>query len=213
MKTRHKLKSKILGLLVYFVISLLRKTLRIRIDYHPDYVKTKPYLFAFWHGKQLLPVVLLRKLHFTKGAVLVSPSRDGDLLSSVLEKFGYEIIRGSSRDRNISSLANMMKKLKQDYSLGFGVDGPIGPLYTVKPGMTHMAERAQIAIIPVGSAFKRKWIFEKAWDKFEVPKPFTKAALYLGKPIHIEKGADLEACNRKLEIAIHEAEEKALSLL
>jgi len=207
-----RLKSQILGRLAYYLTFLLQKSIRMVVVKHPDYNPEQQYLFAFWHGKQLLPVWTLVQ-HKTKRAVLVSPSKDGDLLAVWLKKLGYEIVRGSSRHRNISALAAMIRKLKAGYSLGFGIDGPIGPIYKVKPGMTHMAQKLKIPIIPVGSAFSRKWVVEKAWDKYEIPKPFTKAVLYLGKPIYVKLDEDLEAWNRKLEGYIQEAEAQALALL
>nr|AIA16649.1 protein of unknown function (DUF374) [uncultured bacterium] len=206
-------KSKLLGLLAYYFSALLHKTLRVKVVASKDYQRDKPYLFAFWHGKQLLPVLQLRNNHKTEGAVLVSSSRDGDLLEVWLKKLGYEVIRGSSRKQNISALTSMIRKLKMGYSIGFGIDGPIGPIYKVKPGMTHMAQKFNIGIIPVGTAFSRKWVIDKAWDKYEIPKPFSDAILYLGQPLYIDKEVDLEIYNRLLEQRIDEAEAEALALV
>ena len=206
------LKSRLLGYLGYYITRLLRLTLQTVISKHPEYDSKMQYLFAFWHGKQLLPVFELQN-HETKRVVLVSPSRDGDLLSVCLKNLGYEIIRGSSRKQNIGALAGMLRKLKAGYSLGFGIDGPIGPIYKVKPGMTHMAQKLGIPIIPVGSAFSRSWVFEKAWDKYEIPKPFAKAVFYLGKPFIIKKEADLAMSNDRLEALIIQAEIAARALL
>ena len=207
-----KFKRKALGLLAYWVANVLHTTLTVKVIAHPDYQIDQQYLFAFWHGKQFLPVLELQR-HETKRAVLVSPSKDGDLLCVWLKKLNYEIIRGSSRHKNISSLVEMMRKLKQGHSLGFGIDGPIGPIYKVKPGMTHMAQKYQIPIIPMGSAFSRKWVITKAWDKYEIPKPFAKAVLYIGNPILIGKETELQIANLDLEEAIHRSEAEAHSLL
>lgn len=209
---RIKVNMKYLGFIVHHLTSILQKTLRIKIHAHKHYQPTQPYLFAFWHGKQLLPVLELVH-HQTKRAALVSSSRDGEMLATWLEKLNYEVVRGSSRKNNVSALTGMMRKLKAGYSMGFGIDGPIGPIYKVKPGMTHMAQRCGIAIIPVGSAFSRKWIMQKAWDKFEIPKPFARAVFYVGEPLFIQADGNLEAFNLLLETRIHEAEQKAESLL
>ncbi len=209
---RIKLNMKYLGLMVHYLTFVLQKTLRIKIHTHKAYEPTHSYLFAFWHGKQLLPVLELVN-HQTKRAALVSSSRDGEMLATWLEKLNYEVVRGSSRKNNVSALSGMMRKLKAGYSMGFGIDGPIGPIYKVKPGMTHMAQRCGIAIIPVGSAFSRKWIMQKAWDKFEIPKPFARAVFYLGEPMFIQVDANLEEFNLLLEKQIHEAEKKAETLL
>ncbi len=205
-------KRQWLGDFAYYLTLLLDKTLRKVVSQHPGYDPSVQYLFAFWHGKQLLPILEL-KHHRTKRAVLVSASKDGDLLATWLKNLGYEIVRGSSRHQNISALVGMMRKLKEKYSLGFGVDGPIGPIYKVKPGMTHMAQKFKIPIIPVGSAFSRKWIIEKAWDKYEVPKPFAKAAFYLGEPLMIDETLDLATQSQALEKAIDTAEAMAKQLL
>lgn len=208
----RSLKNKILGHLAYFISLVLKYSLRIREYHSPYYDRKNQYLFAFWHGKQLLPVLSLAT-HRELRAVLVSPSNDGDILSVCLEHLGYQIIRGSSRDHNISALAHMIRKLKAGYSLGFGVDGPIGPIYKVKPGMTHMAQKFSIPIIPVGSAFSKQWILEKAWDRYTIPKPFSKALLYLGEPFYIKADEDLEHSNRVLEQKIEQAQTEALRLL
>lgn len=206
------LKSRLLGNLIYFIITLLRKTLTVVVVNDIKYQPDQPFLFAFWHGKQLLPILELQR-HKTKRAVLVSPSRDGDLLTAWLENLHYEVIRGSSRRGNIGALKAMIRFLKAGYSLGFGIDGPVGPIYKVKPGMTHMAQRCGIAIVPVGSAFSRRWVAQKAWDRYEIPKPFSKAVFYLGQPLYIAKDADLEASNQALEAAIQAAELNAQHLL
>lgn len=209
---QYRFKQYFLGLLAFYITKLLSWTLRIRVEYHPDYNKHQQYLFAFWHGKQLLPVLQFYR-HKTGRAALASPSKDGEILSVCLEKLGYEVVRGSSRHQNVSGLVGMIRKLKQGLSVGFGVDGPLGPLYKVKPGMTHMAQKLDIAIIPVGTAIRHKWILEKAWDRFEIPKPFSKVVCYVGAPLNIMKEQDLDQCNRLLEDLIHEAEAKALVLL
>jgi hypothetical protein len=202
------LKSQILGHLAYYMTCLLKGSVKVTVSQHPEYNPNQQYLFAFWHGKQLLPVWALKR-HLTARAVLISPSKDGDLLTVWLKKLGYEVIRGSSRHQNISALAGMIRKLKKGYSLGFGIDGPIGPIYKVKPGMTHMAQKLGIPIVPVGSAFSQKWVVEKAWDKYEIPKPFAQAVFCLGKPLLIEAGRDLESCNKELEDLIHAVEREA----
>lgn len=203
---------RFVGLLAYYLTCLLHSTLRVEVKHHSDYDAKKQYLGAFWHGKQFLPVFDMAQ-HQTKRAVLISSSKDGDILAAWLEKIGYTIIRGSSRHNNLRALAQMIRALKKGYTIGYGIDGPIGPIYTVKPGMTHMAKKLGLEIIPIGSAFSRKWVVSKAWDRYEIPKPFAKAVLYIGKPMVIKEVDDLDACNRLLETRIHEAEMQAASYL
>ena len=207
-----KQNPKIIGSIAYLITKLLAKTLRVKVYSSQEYNNTTPYLFAFWHGKQLLPVMQL-VYHKTPNVALVSPSADGNILATWLEKLGYIVLRGSSRDNNIRSLVAMIKKLQQGCSLGFGVDGPIGPIYQAKPGMTYLARKSRLAIVPLGSAFEKKWVLEKAWDKYQIPQPFTRAVYYIGEPIFVPANADLEEYNRLLENKLMEAEIKANELL
>ncbi|MGL4897340.1 MAG: lysophospholipid acyltransferase family protein, partial [Cetobacterium sp.] len=48
------------------------------------------------------------------------------------------------------------------------------------------------ALVPVGVAFSNKWTFEKAWDKFQMPKPFSKMVCLIGDPILIPSDANLD---------------------
>ncbi len=203
---------KALGFLAYYLNTLLFKTLKVQYVIDPLYDKKKQYLCAFWHGKQWLPVMTLNT-HHGKSAVLVSPSRDGDILCTFLEKQGYTVVRGSSRRKNVASLAEMIRKLQEGYSLGLGVDGPVGPIYKAKSGLVQMAKKFDVDILPVGSAFSRKWIFKKAWDRYQMPKPFSKAVICIGKPFRLDKNVSIDDSNLMLEESIHAAEKKAEGFL
>lgn len=204
-----QLKHKILGKIAYLISIILKLTLRIKVIHHPEYNKHSQYLFAFWHGKQILPIIELVK-HGDKRAVLASPSKDGDILDSLLTSHNYTVIRGSARSNSIRALASMVKHLKQGYSLGFGCDGPTGPIYQPKQGLAYMSQKLQIPIIPVGSAFKNKHIFNKAWDKFELPHIFSKSVFYLGQPFVVGMDEDLNQATDKIKTAIILSEEQAL---
>jgi lysophospholipid acyltransferase (LPLAT)-like uncharacterized protein len=204
---------KVTGTAAYLLTSFLSMTMRLKVHKHSSITATKPYLFAFWHGKQFLPALMLNKLHHTPSCAMVSPSRDGAILAVMLGKLGYTVTRGSSRDGGLRALLAMKKSLTQGSSVGFGIDGPIGPLYKVKPGMVFLAQKSQIKIIPVGSAFSRYWIFDKAWDKFQLPKPFCKAVLVLGEPFIVHDKDNIEAACVKLEKLLQKAEQEARALI
>lgn len=206
-------RYRFLGILVYYIAWILNKTLRIQVVIPWDFPKEKAYLCAFWHGHQLYPALSLIQYHTPKQAALVSPSRDGDIVGTFLEKWGYKIVRGSSRRDAVKGSVGIMRVLKEGYSFGFAIDGPLGPRHKAKRGAAHMAQKLGIDIVPLGSACSNKWIFEKAWDKFELPKPFSKIVVYLGEPLHVPEDADLTEINEELERRIHAAEKKATELL
>jgi len=200
-----------LSIFAFYLARILYSTIRMRVVFHPDYDKDKQCLGAFWHGNLFLPLFFSNQ-HQTKMAVLVSPSRDGDIICDWLRRVGYETIRGSSRRNNVAALAEMFRKLKDGYSIGIIVDGPLGPRHKVKPGIVHMAQKLSVEIVPVGTAVTRKWMFN-SWDKFELPKPFCKGALYCNKPISVPLEASLEEFSSIVEQKLLEADKIAHSLL
>ncbi len=200
-------------MVAYYVFKLLKFTLRLTVIL-PDSVKPQQqYLLAFWHGKQLLPALYKFPQHQTPMCALVSPSRDGAMLSVFLNKMGYETIRGSSRDNGTRALLQIKSKLDLGYSMGFAVDGPIGPLHQIKPGIIFLAKKLGLPIVAVGSASSKYWTFMKAWDKFQLPKPFAKAALVFSDPFTIDDNADVEFECRRLENLLHAMEQKAAELV
>lgn len=203
---------KMLATFAYYTLHCLYLTLKVEVVFHPDYRSDNQYLGAFWHGKMFIPMFAARS-HQTKMAVLVSPSKDGDIVSDWLNKLGYETVRGSSRKNNVSALVEMLRKLKEGYSIGIIVDGPLGPLHKVKPGIVHMAQKLEVEIVPVGVAIKRKWVISRAWDKFELPKPFSKAVMYSGTPLKIPNDADPHSYCVIVEQAMQDAERAAANRL
>lgn len=142
---------------------------------------------------------------------MVSPSKDGEIVSTFLRKWGYKTIRGSSRRDAVKSSLEIMRVLQEGYCFGFAIDGPLGPRHKAKLGAVRMAQKLNMEILPIGSVCSRKWVFEKAWDKFELPKPFSTVVIYLNDPLTVPEAeeTDLIQINEELERRIHAAEEKA----
>ncbi len=204
---------RIVGNAAYYVMHLLRFTMRIQVKISPLVDPKTPYLIAFWHGKQFLPAVILNKYHDTPRCAMVSPSRDGAMLAVFLEKSGFQVIRGSSRDSGTRGLLETKRRLEEGSSIGFAIDGPIGPIHVIKPGIAFLAQKGNAQIVPVGVAYKKFWTFHKAWDKFQLPKPFSKAVLIMGEPFSVKEDADLKEACLLLEKRMQMIEQEANDLL
>ncbi|WP_047396195.1 lysophospholipid acyltransferase family protein [Cetobacterium sp. ZOR0034] len=184
-------KYKKYGLMLYYLLRIISKTMKIEVIKSPKLIDGEGYVCGFWHNK--LVGASLGLLNFSeKKAVLASPSKDGELISVPLEKMGFTMVRGSSGKDSIKSVLKLIKLVKAGYSAGTPLDGPKGPIYEVKPGMLYLAQKSGKALVPVGVAFNNKWIFEKAWDKFQMPKPFSKMVCVIGEPIFIPSDANLD---------------------
>lgn len=207
---KEQKKYKIFGLMIYYILRGLSKTYKVK-KISAEGAMDKNAVYVSWHNKIIPITVIMDKLK--KKAALASASKDGELISVPLEKFGYKVVRGSSGRDGVKGLLKMVKFVKEGYSVGTPVDGPKGPVYKVKPGMLFLAQRSGKKLIPIGAASKNKWVFEKTWDKIELPKPFSKIVCILGDPISIEPGEDLEVVALKVEKILLDLDRQAESQL
>lgn len=201
-------KYHIYGMLLYYVLRMIKLTLKIKVIKNSNFKENNEnYVFGFWHNKLILPTLLFENIE--KRAVLASPSKDGELISVPLEKFGFEVIRGSSGENSVGSVISLIKYLKKGYNIGTPLDGPKGPPYEMKLGMLYLAQKSGKSLIPIGGAYKSKWILSNTWDKFQIPKPFTKMVCIIGDPITISKDDNIEIYKEKIENALNEIDLKS----
>jgi lysophospholipid acyltransferase (LPLAT)-like uncharacterized protein len=202
---------RLLGNFAYCVSRFLASSLRLATFFEAPLEEDKPYIYCFWHGKQFMPILTLRKVG-QKQVALVSPSKDGDILESWLTNCGFEVVRGSSSRKGISALMKLVRFMRDGYSVGITPDGPTGPMQHAKPGAIYLAQKVGAKIIPIGTAFAQKWEVSKAWDHYQIPKPFSRAALYIGSPISVE-GLDIADVQKQLECTLNQVEAKAVAML
>lgn len=184
--------KRILSIIGYLIMSLIGKTLRIREVNSLEGWKKYPhsgFVFAIWHGEQFIPFYHHRGQQVS---IMSSLSEDGEIQTGILKLFGFLPVRGSSSKRAERSLVEMIINVKNGHSAAFAADGPKGPYRKVKPGVVFLAQKTNLPIIPVSSAAKRYKIFEKAWDKYELPMPFARAVITYGNPIKVGKSDNVE---------------------
>ncbi len=173
----------------------------------------KNYVVAFWHGSMLAGWFLHRPQERGKISALVSQSKDGEYLSTILEKWKYTMIRGSSHIGGKEAMQLMIDEVANGSSLAITPDGPRGPLHEMKIGAVRTAQQAHVPLIIVGIACENKRVL-KSWDRFEVPIPFSRVVAKYSSPIFIPvelNGAPLDEINsevgQQLRRLIREAEE------
>lgn len=166
-------------------------------------------IYAFWHGKLWIPVFYFRGQNYL---ALASSSRDGEYISRVLQRYGYQLVRGSSSKGGGRALLNMIRRVRKGDSVLITPDGPTGPIHEVKPGIIYLQEKTGVPIIPVGVAIKRKKTFA-SWDRLNFPLPGTRATLVIGKQIFLPIDSSREERALILEEAMKKVEKKAADLL
>jgi len=178
---------KMVGYLAYLIGRVLLKTLRVECVFHPDFDLKQQYVYGFWHDKQFSPIMLLTKIGRLKKIALVSASQDGQIIATWLKCLGYDAIRGSSSRHGIASMVRLIAKAKKGYDVVIAADGPRGPRHRAKLGVGFIADKAKLAIVPLGVAYSKKWVFLKAWDRYQLPCPFSKVIFYFGAPLPAPK--------------------------
>lgn len=139
----------------------------------------RPILFVFWHNRLLHACYRLSRERLV---MMVSQSRDGDIIARVARDQGIASVRGSSSRGGTAALRSLARAMKE-HGLCGGItpDGPLGPRYVLQPGALLAARLAGALIVPVGLGFSRKRVF-RSWDAFQLPWPFARARLIFGEP-------------------------------
>lgn len=163
----------------------------------PDFRKTfrnkRPAIFALWHQNFLPMLDFFRNV---RGAVMVSRSRDGDVVASVLRRMGFQVARGSSSRGGSEAMRELLRLLKREPLMaGFMADGPRGPYHVVKPGAVVAARETGLPLFGGACAADRAW-FAKSWDRTEIPQPFATVYLEFTPALRVPPDANEEECER-----------------
>jgi lysophospholipid acyltransferase (LPLAT)-like uncharacterized protein len=190
---RQTLAPKFGPFLAASFVKLLGRSLRVEvIDPHGllNPRQREPYIFAFWHNRLLMmPYLYPRFLPGRQLTVMMSMSRDGQITAGLAKYFGIQAARGSSSREGLKAFINLARKLKNDGGdVGITPDGPRGPIYSIHTGILQLAEAGGVPITPVTCHYENKWEL-KSWDRFQIPKPFSRCRLVLGEPVSVPIGA------------------------
>lgn len=179
---RQKLQGQFCALLAPPMLNLLdyrlfyfdRATDPARAEYNEHCI------FVFWH--EYISVILPRWGH-TPLTVLCSKHRDGEIVKQIAAALGFHIVRGSS-NRGGSDAIRQLRKHSEFSSLAITPDGPRGPRREMAIGPIYLSSLLNMPIVPIGIGIDRAWRLD-TWDKFALPKPFSRVRLILGPKIWI----------------------------
>lgn len=163
-------------------------------------------LLCAWHQQFFAAIRHFRNYRSYNPALMISRSRDGEIIAGVAALTGWKPVRGSSSRGGRSALQEMIGRLRRDRLAGHIVDGPRGPAGIVKPGVIRLALEAGAVIVPFYVEADRAWFFN-SWDRFFIPKPFARVNLRFDRmifPAAPETDADFEDQRRTLETVMRE---------
>ena len=185
----------------YGLLKHIGKTIRYETDAWENVEKIeragKIPIYSFWHNRIFAGTYFFRE----RGIVIItSQSFDGEYIARFIQRFGYGAVRGSSTRGGVGALVEMIRLSKKGLPMGFSVDGPRGPRYVAKTGAVLLAKKTGNPLMPFVFECEKFWTLNN-WDKMQIPKPFTRAKLFIGEPIYVAKDADeAEIENKRLEL-------------
>jgi lysophospholipid acyltransferase (LPLAT)-like uncharacterized protein len=215
MKIQHPLLVRAVGASGAWAIRRLVGTSRFHFRYADPRVNPEVarrlghrYIYAFYHEVMLFPAYYWA---WPSMQILISDHRDGELITQVVARLGFGVVRGSTTRGGARALREMTQRIDRG-NLCVTPDGPKGPRRHVHQGMIYLASRTGLPIVGAGMAFRDPWR-ARSWDKFAVPRPFRAAACVTPEPVVVPRDADramLETCRveveRRMQAAMIEAE-------
>ena len=146
-KTLEILKVSILSTALKFIYGTNKKSVIGENNYKRLIKKNESIIFSVWHG-HLLSIV--HDLRHMKINALAGTHKDADLISQIATNWGWNVIRGSSKEKGSIAFKKILSALKKPSTLVFITpDGPTGPARHHNEGIIRAAQLSGSAIIPV----------------------------------------------------------------
>jgi lysophospholipid acyltransferase (LPLAT)-like uncharacterized protein len=206
-KKRRKLKLpralvKVGGLVTAEAIRAWMSTLDYRAAFYDRSVDPAlgiggPRIYIFWHENILAPLYLRGHCRLT---MLLSQHNDADILARIAYHFGFDCVRGSTYRGGARAIWEFFDRSRRHH-LTLTPDGPRGPRRKLAQGPIYLASRLQLPLVVMGFGYDRPWR-ARSWDRFAVPRPFSRARAVIGPPLMLPPEltrAGLEHCRQRVE--------------
>ena len=142
----------------------------------PNVINSPPnerYIGALWHNRLLLlPFVIKRYLPERRGAALISASRDGALLADLVERFDFEVVRGSSSRKGASAIRQLAEVIANGRDVVITPDGPRGPAYELGQGIVFLAQQSGAEVVPINMEYSSSWRIQELGPVHSSPAVF-----------------------------------------
>ena len=144
---------KLLAFIGSLFIRALHATLRLRHVNVENLEREPQYIIAFWHSHLLL---MLHSRYRRPIDVMISRSKDGEIIARVFDWYGVGSARGSSSRGGSSALREMIRAARGGKNIVFTPDGPRGPARVAQEGVVYAAQATGLPIVPIAFVAKKK---------------------------------------------------------
>lgn len=195
------------------LVYLLKISMREEVlgEEHPRayWQKGEGVILSCWHDQLLMMPAIYRG----PGArLLISESKDGELIARIVRFFGHGVVRGSSTRGGRAAFRTLLQTAKEPVDIAITPDGPKGPRHQLKEGVVQLARLTARPVIPMAFVSSRGHRFA-SWDRFLLPFPFCRGVLAYGAFLHYESGETEESFRSRLQQAMEENEARARNRL
>lgn len=210
--------AKISGTILYLFSVLVYRTCRFHISGVDQFERMlkrgEPVIFTSWHGMTMMIAGFLRKRMDVSSFIGIRPD---DYRGDTLEVFGRKLgvdsfplnLSGDSTLGTGRKLVSLVRKISSGKNLIIHPDGPAGPSYFVKPGLSFLAKKTGAPILPIGCYCRHAYHVPR-WDRYTLPLPFSKIHIHLGNLVIVpENLQDLSEINQQLTDILHRVSAQA----
>ena len=169
-----------------------------------------------WHSRFMMLTSAWKK-QYQLPYVLISRSRDGNIVAHASHYLGLKTIRGSTKK---AAKANSSAKAKGGAKASLDIvtaienrgcivitpDGPRGPRQRLGDGPLRLSRATGAPIMPCTFAVARRKQFD-SWDRFILPKLFGKGLILWGSPMTVPPETadeDLDAIRLSIETEMND---------
>lgn len=181
----NRLISQLLPTAIYLYLQLVYLSSNWQFVWPENYSRDKflaesGVIFALWHNRLAFGPGIFK--HHQDLCALVSPHTDGQIVNSIISKFGFAVITGSTNKNPAGALRLMIKKLASGGNVVITPDGPRGPVYKINSNISQIAKKFDAKLVPVTVNCSRYFQLN-SWDKLMIPLPFSKIQVLVSRPL------------------------------
>lgn len=179
--------DRCIAFFLFLLIRLFGVTYRFRVSGESHFANAQSQHQAgacavmLWHENIFPALVYFRG---QKMAPLASHSRDGAIITRIMDRLRFRTVRGSSSRGGGKARDDLVATVDSGFCPVLTVDGPRGPRRVAKSGVIDIARRSGVTIVPFAAVARSRWVL-RSWDKFQVPKPFSVIEAAFGPPLEV----------------------------
>jgi lysophospholipid acyltransferase (LPLAT)-like uncharacterized protein len=185
--------DKLSGFGIHFLSVMVRKTCRFQVSGMEHFTGAfkggKPVAITSWHGLTMMVVPF--SFQHTEVKKFVTPIPD-DYRGAVLDVFIKHLgahpfpmnLHGDTTLSQGRQLVKIVRLLKVGRNFYIHPDGPAGPAYVIKPGLSYIAQKTKAVILPIGAYCRNAFVLPR-WDQYTIPYPFSRISIHIGEPYKV----------------------------